>query len=227
MKRSTKVAESNKYGEVRALTVKYRKKTVYCFFKRFFDIVVSSLAIILLSPLFLIVAILIKRDGGPVFYCQTRVGKMGKEFKMIKFRSMCVNADSPEMLEKLRCLNEMDGPVFKMQDDPRITKIGKFLRKYSIDEIPQLINVLKNDMTIVGPRPALPCEAERYNDRHRQRLLVKQGLTCYWQTQPHRNDIPFEEWINLDLKYIDRRGALEDLKIMFKTFRVVFSGDSI
>ncbi len=217
----------SKYGEVRPITVEYKKKPFFGFLKRAFDIVVSLSALSVLALPFLIVAILIRRDGGPAFYTQTRVGTMGKEFKMFKFRSMCVNADSPEMLEKLREFNEMDGPAFKMQDDPRITKIGKFIRKFSIDEAPQLINVLINDMSIVGPRPALPNEAEYYGERERQRLLVKQGLTCFWQTQPKRNDIPFDKWIDLDLDYIEKRGVIEDIKIIFKTFRVVLTGDSI
>ena len=221
------MAELNKYGEVRAIPVEYKKKPILSFLKRLFDIVISATALLILLIPFLIIAVLIRRDGGPAFYTQTRVGRMGKEFKMLKFRSMCVNADSPEMLDKLRAFNEMDGPAFKMQDDPRITKIGKFLRKYSIDEAPQLINVLINDMSIVGPRPALPNEAECHDERQRQRLLVKQGLTCYWQTQPHRNDLPFDKWIDLDLDYVSNRGIIEDLKIIFKTFRVVLTGDSI
>ncbi len=219
--------EISKYGEVKATTVEFKAKPFYSFLKRAFDIVVSMLALIVLALPFLIIAILIRRDGGPAFYTQTRVGTMGKEFKMFKFRSMCVDADSPEMLEKLRQFNEMDGPTFKMQNDPRITKIGKFIRKFSIDEAPQLINVLINDMSIVGPRPALPNEAEYYGERQLQRLLVKQGLTCVWQTQPKRNDIPFEKWIDLDLEYIEKRGIIEDIKIIFKTFRIVLTGDSV
>ncbi len=221
------MTEVSKYGEVRPITVEYKDKPLYRFVKRIFDIVISVLALTVLALPFLIIAILIRRDGGPAFYTQTRVGTMGKEFRMFKFRSMCVNADSPEMLEKLRAFNEMDGPAFKMQDDPRITKIGKFIRKFSIDEAPQLINVLINDMSIVGPRPALPNEAECYDEHQRQRLLVKQGLTCYWQTQPSRNDIPFDKWIDLDLDYVADRGILEDAKIIFRTFRVVLTGDSI
>ncbi len=221
------MAEISKYGEVRPITIEFKSKPVYRFFKRTFDIIVSVIALIILALPFLIIALLIRRDGGPAFYKQTRVGTMGKEFKMIKFRSMCVNADSPEMLEKLREFNEMDGPAFKMQDDPRITKIGKFLRKYSIDEVPQLINVLINDMTIVGPRPALPNEAECYSEAQLQRLLVKQGLTCFWQTQPKRNDLPFEKWIELDLDYIKKRNGWTDFKVICKTFRIVFTGDSV
>ena len=221
------MAEFSKYGEVRPITVAFKDKPIFRFFKRAFDIIISFTALAVLAIPFLVIALLIRRDGGPAFYTQTRVGTMGKEFKMFKFRSMCVNADSPEMLEKLREFNEMDGPAFKMQDDPRITKIGKFLRKFSIDEAPQLINVLINDMSIVGPRPALPNEAECYQDLQRQRLLVKQGLTCYWQTQPSRNDIPFDDWIDMDLKYVEKRSILEDAKIIFKTFRVVLTGDSI
>ncbi len=200
-----------------------KKKPCYSFIKRLFDLVVSALCLVLLSPLFIVVALIIRRDGGKAFYRQTRVGKDGKEFEMYKFRSMCVDADSPEMLAKLQAANEMDGPAFKMKDDPRITPIGHFIRKFSIDELPQLINILKNDMTVVGPRPALPTEVEHYSELDRCRLSVKQGLTCYWQCSG-RNNLSFQEWMQLDRKYVAKRGILTDISIILKTIPAVIIG---
>lgn len=200
------------------------KKPVYEFFKRAMDIVCSGLALLILLPLFLILAIAVRSDGGPAFYTQERVGKDGKLFRIFKFRSMCMNADSPEMLAKLAALNEMDGPAFKIKNDPRITKVGRFIRRTSLDELPQLINIFIGDMTIVGPRPPLVSEVEQYTDYQRQRLLVKQGLTCYWQCSG-RNNINFQEWVELDLKYIRERSFWTDIKIIFKTIPAVLSGD--
>ena len=140
---------------------------------------------------------------------------MGKEFKFYKFRSMCPDAE--KKLESLLQYNEMEGPVFKIKDDPRITRVGKLIRKTSIDELPQLWNILKGDMSIVGPRPCLPREAEQYDDYTRQRLLVTPGLTCYWQVQPNRNKLTFEQWMELDLRYIKERSFWVDWKIIFKT----------
>ena len=200
------------------------KKPVYEFFKRAMDIVCSGLALLILSPLFLILAIAVRSDGGPAFYTQERVGKDGKLFRIFKFRSMCMNADSPEMLAKLAALNEMDGPAFKIKNDPRITKVGRFIRRTSLDELPQLINIFIGDMTIVGPRPPLVSEVAQYTDYQRQRLLVKQGLTCYWQCSG-RNNINFQEWVELDLKYIRERSLWTDIKIIFKTIPAVLSGD--
>ncbi len=200
------------------------KKPIYEFFKRAMDIVCSGLALLVLSPVFLIIAIAVRSDGGPAFYSQERVGKNGKLFRIYKFRSMCVNADSPEMLAKLAALNEMDGPAFKIKDDPRITKVGRFIRRTSLDELPQLINIFIGDMTIVGPRPPLVSEVAQYTDYQRQRLLVKQGLTCYWQCSG-RNNINFEEWVELDLKYIRERSLWTDIKIIFMTIPAVLSGD--
>lgn len=136
-----------------------------------------------------------------------------------KFRSMIPNAE--ERLEELLDQNEMDGPVFKIKDDPRITRVGRFLRKTSIDELPQLLNILKGDMSIVGPRPALPREVEQYSDYERQRLYVTPGLTCFWQIQPNRNDLSFAEWMELDLKYVQERSFTTDWKIIFKTVGAV------
>ncbi len=201
-----------------------KKKPLYEFLKRAFDILCSGLALVVLSPVFLVLALWVRSDGGPAFYSQVRVGKDGKLFRILKFRSMCVNADSPEMLAKLAALNEMDGPAFKIKNDPRITKAGRFIRRTSLDELPQLINIFRGDMTIVGPRPPLEREVAQYTDYQRQRLLVKQGLTCYWQCSG-RNNISFDEWMELDIKYIRERSIWTDLKIIFMTIPAVLSGD--
>jgi len=198
-------------------------KPVYDFFKRLFDIVLSAFALIVLSPLFLIIAILIKReDGGKVFYSQTRLTKGNKEFKMYKFRSMCVNAD--QMLDSLMDRNEMSGPAFKITDDPRITKIGKFIRRTSIDELPQLLNILKGDMSIIGPRPPLPREVAQYTPYQMHRLDVKTGLACYHECTGRSNSHDFDIWVESDLKYIKERSLLTDIKIIFLTIRAVLSG---
>lgn len=190
--------------------------------KRFFDICLSAAALVVLSPLLLVIAILIYlEDKGPVIYSQTRIGKDGQAFKLYKFRSMCVDAD--EKLKDLQKLNERDGPVFKIRDDPRVTKIGKFIRKTCIDELPQLVNIIKGDMSIVGPRPPLPNEVEQYNSYQKQRLLVVPGLTCYWQIQKGE-ETTFDEWVELDLKYIKERSILLDFRLILLTFKVILSG---
>ncbi len=204
--------------------VKAENKPFYEFVKRVFDLVACSLALVLLSPLFLVIALLIRRDGGPAFFKQVRVGKDGKTFMLYKFRSMVVGADSPEMLKKVQELNEVDGPAFKATNDPRITPIGRFIRKTSIDELPQLINIIKNEMTIVGPRPPLLHEVGWYDDYQKQRLGVKQGLTCFWQCSG-RNNLSFDEWIELDLDYIEKRSLWTDFIILIKTVPAVLSGD--
>lgn len=192
-------------------------KERYCRFCRVQDIVLSILAIVLLWPLFLLVALIIVIDspGASPVFSQTRIGRDGKPFTFYKFRSMIPNAE--EKLENLLDQNEMQGPVFKMKDDPRITRFGRFIRKTSIDEWPQLINVLRGEMSIVGPRPALPREVEQYDDYARQRLLITPGLTCYWQVMPNRNDLTFDEWVELDVKYIKERSFHTDWKIIFAT----------
>lgn len=188
--------------------------------KRLIDIVCSFLGVLVLSPLFIIIAIIIKMTSkGPVFFSQKRVGKNGKEFDMYKFRSMVVNAE--ELKEKLAAKNEMSGPMFKMKDDPRVTKVGKFIRKTSIDELPQLWNVLKGDMSLVGPRPSLPKEVAQFENWMYKRLEVKPGLTCYWQVSG-RNNIDFEDWMKLDIKYVDERSTWIDIKLIFKTVGVLF-----
>ena len=201
--------------------IEMKDKKIYSFFKRFFDIFVSLLAIVILLPVFLIASIaIVLEDGGKPFFMQTRIGKDGKPFKMYKFRSMCIDAE--EMLESVRHLNEVDGPVFKINNDPRITKVGAVLRRTSVDELPQLINCLLGSMSIVGPRPPLPNEVEQYNEYQKQRLLVKPGITCYWQCSG-RSGINFDEWMNLDMKYIRERGVITDLKIILKTVPAVIN----
>lgn len=192
----------------------------YFFIKRVIDIVGSLVGLVVLSPILLIVAILIKFDSkGPILFSQIRVGKNGKKFKMYKFRSMVVDAE--ELKEKLQEKNERKGPMFKIKDDPRITKIGKFIRKTSIDELPQLINILKGEMSIVGPRPSLPKEVEQFDDWMLERLEVKPGLTCYWQVEG-RDDIEFREWMELDVKYVKERNLKIDIVLIFKTIFVLF-----
>lgn len=198
---------------------------IYLFFKRAMDIIGSLCGIILLSPLLIIVAIAIKIEDpkGSIFFSQQRCGKDNKLFPMYKFRSMVSNAE--ELLEELMEHNEMDGPVFKIKDDPRITRVGKFIRKTSIDELPQLFNILIGHMSIVGPRPAIPHEVAEYSDYHKQRLLVKPGLTCIWQVSG-RNSIGFEEWMDMDLEYIEKRNLWMDIKLIFKTVGVLFGDEN-
>ena len=196
----------------------------YNIVKRTIDIIGSLLGIIALSPLFIIVSILIKRESeGPVIFCQERVGKDKINFKMYKFRSMVQNAE--ELKEKLKDKNEMSGPMFKMHDDPRVTKIGKFIRKTSIDELPQLFNVLRGEMSLVGPRPSLPREVEQFESWMLERLEVNPGITCYWQVSG-RNNIDFEDWMKLDIKYVRERNTLTDIKLIFKTVFVLFGDEN-
>lgn len=188
------------------------------------DIFFSLLALIALSPLMLLtcIAVWIDSPGASPVFSQLRVGRNGKLFRLYKFRSMCPNAESK--LNDLLQDNEMDGPVFKMKDDPRITRVGHFIRKTSIDELPQLVNILKGDMSIVGPRPALPREVAQYTPYEWQRLYVTPGLSCYWQIAPHRNQLSFDEWMALDVKYVKERSFLVDWRIIFATFRAVLFG---
>ncbi|MDM0979086.1 sugar transferase [Clostridium perfringens] len=202
-----------------------RGNRIYLFFKRAIDILGSGFGLIILSPVFLIVAIAIKLEDskGSVLFSQKRVGQYGKEFNMYKFRSMVSNAE--ELKAKLMEQNEMSGPMFKMKHDPRITKVGKFIRKTSIDELPQLINILKGEMSLVGPRPSLPKEVDKFEPWMLERLEVKPGLTCYWQVMG-RNDIDFEDWMKLDVKYVHDRNLWLDVKLIFKTFFVLFGDES-
>lgn len=198
-----------------------RHRYVYRSVKRIFDFVASLLGLILLSPVFLIVAIAIKLEDpkGPVFYSQTRLGKQQQPFKMYKFRSMIVNAD--KLLKKLADQNEVDGAMFKIKRDPRVTNVGRFIRKYSLDELPQLMNVLLGQMSLVGPRPPLPREVAEYTEYDRQRLFVKPGCTGLWQVTV-RNEVGFDEMVGLDLKYILHRSVLFDLGVLIKTISVFF-----
>lgn len=191
--------------------------------KRLADIILSLTGLLLLSPLFGIVAALIYIDDpGPVFYSQIRVGLNGREFRFHKFRSMVMNAD--KMKDQLMTENESaDGVLFKMKDDPRITKIGKFIRKFSIDELPQLVNVLSGEMSLVGPRPALPREVEEYTLEERKRLHIKPGITGIWQVSG-RSDIPFKEQVQLDLKYIRSQSFFRDIGLLLKTVPAILTG---
>lgn len=199
-------------------SLSFRKS--YLFSKRVGDIIISLLGIIILCPIMFIVSILIKiEDRGPVFYSQTRIGKNGKKFYIYKFRSMVLDADQQK--DNLLDLNEVEGAMFKIAKDPRITNVGKFIRKHSIDELPQLINVLIGDMTIVGPRPPLPEEVDKYSDKDMERLLVKPGCTGLWQVSG-RNQLSFSEMVDLDLKYINNASWKLDISICLKTIWIMF-----
>lgn len=198
------------------------RKPVYSFFKRCFDVVFSFLGLVVLFVPLLIVALIVVLDspGASPIYVQDRVGKNGRHFRFYKFRTMVPNAD--QLLESLLAQNEMQGPVFKIKNDPRITRFGRFIRKTSIDELPQLWNVLKGDMSLVGPRPPIPREVAQYTDEQLRRLDVIPGLTCYWQVQPKRNSLSFDEWLALDMQYIAQRNLWIDIKILFMTVGAVF-----
>lgn len=214
-------------GNQLSLQLNIRKKGIasfsYSSLKRILDILVSGLALFLLIPLFLIVAVLIKLSSrGPVIYTQERVGVDGKIIHFPKFRSMVQNAD--QLLEKLKIQNDHeDSYTFKMKHDPRITKIGRFIRKFSIDELPQLWLVFKGDMTLVGPRPALVSEVQQYDQVERQRLAVKPGLTCIWQVSG-RGDIPFRDQLAMDISYINNRSLWLDFKLLVLTIPAVLTG---
>ncbi len=200
-----------------------RPKRVYSFIKRLFDIVSSFVAIILLSPVMIAIAIAIyAQDKHNPFFVQTRLTKGGKRFKIYKFRTMCIDAE--DKLKDLMALNEVDGPAFKIENDPRITKIGKFLRRTSLDELPQLFNILGGSMSVVGPRPPLQREVEEYTAYQVQRLCVKGGLTCYWQCSG-RSNVSFDEWMDMDIQYIKDRSVWTDIKIIFKTIKAVLKCD--
>ena len=189
--------------------------------RRFQDVLLAGAALAVLWPAMAAVALAVWLDspGGSPFFVQQRVGQNGRLFRMYKFRTMVPDAEA--RLEQVLPCNEMDGPVFKMQRDPRVTRLGRWLRRAGIDELPQLLNVLKGEMSLVGPRPALPREADRYTPYQRQRLYVKPGLTCLWQVQPDRNQITFDRWVELDLEYIRRRSLRLDWVLIFKTFGAV------
>lgn len=198
------------------------KGVVYHAVKRLFDITVSLAGLIILSPLFLVVSVAIYIDDpGPVLFFQDRNGLDGKVFKIWKFRSMFRNA--PEQRKQLEAKNELDGPAFKIKNDPRITRVGRFIRRSSIDELPQLVNILRGEMSFVGPRPLPTYETEKCNAYQKQRLMIKPGLTCYWQCSG-RSNVSFHDWIEMDLKYIREESIWTDVKILCKTFISLFGG---
>lgn len=199
----------------------------YCKMKRAFDVVLSAMLLVVLFVPMAIVALIIVIDnpGASPIYVQDRVGLDGKTFRLYKFRSMV--ADAEKQLDSLLTQNEMNGPAFKMKNDPRITRFGRIIRKACIDELPQLLNILKGDMSFVGPRPPLPREVAQYNEYQMQRLSVIPGLTCYWQVQTDRNSCSFDEWLELDLKYIKERSVKTDLIIFFKTFKTILGMEGI
>jgi exopolysaccharide biosynthesis polyprenyl glycosylphosphotransferase len=207
-------------GYIHYLSV--RRKPVQEALKRLFDIVASAAGLLVLSPLFVAVAVLVRvTSRGPVFFRQERVGLHGRTFRMLKFRSMVVDAEARR--SRLMTANELRGPVFKMKRDPRVTPLGRFIRKFSIDELPQLVNVLRGEMSVVGPRPPLPAEVARYEAWQRRRLSVRPGITCVWQVSG-RNEISFEEWMYLDMQYIDHWSLAQDFQLILRTVPVVLTG---
>ncbi|OJG09654.1 hypothetical protein RU93_GL000637 [Enterococcus aquimarinus] len=206
--------------------IKLRQKHWFFVVKRLGDIICSSIGLIILSPLFLIIAILMKFEDpkGPIFFSQTRIGLNEKPFKMYKIRSMVTNAE--ELLEDLLDENEVEGAMFKMKEDPRVTRLGKVIRKFSLDELPQLLNVVKGDMSLVGPRPPLEREVVEYSEYDKQRLLIKPGCTGLWQVSG-RNSLSFAEMVELDLKYISKINFITDIKILLLTLKVmIFPNES-
>lgn len=195
----------------------------YAAIKRLLDVAFSLVVLIGLSPLYILIALAVWIDDphGSSLFFQERVGKHGKTFKMVKFRSMYTDAE--DRLDELLDANEKDGPVFKIKKDPRITRVGKFIRKTSLDELPQFWNVLVGDMSIVGPRPALPREVRQYSLHDQLRLVVRPGITCYWQTRRNRDSITFDEWVNLDLLYILKAGLWTDTKLIIQTVGCVLT----
>ena len=197
-----------------------REDALYIVIKRLVDIFGALIGLILAFPFMIIIAICIKLEDpkGPIFFAQTRNGQHPNTFKMYKFRSMYVDAE--DRLADLIHLNEQNGPAFKIKDDPRVTRVGKVLRKTSLDEIPQLLNVLKGDMSLVGPRPALPREVEQYTEYQMQRLFIKPGITCIWQVSG-RNSVDFDQWIEMDIEYIKKRNLIFDFKLILMTIPVL------
>ncbi len=199
-----------------------QEKIIYTIIKRSFDLIFATICLIFLSPIFIIVAILIRSESkGKIIFKQERVGRDGNLFEMYKFRSMYIDAE--ERLKEIQHMNMMSGPVFKVKNDPRITNVGRIIRKMSIDELPQFLNIIKGDMSVVGPRPPLLREVEQYSEYQRNRLRVKPGLTCYWQVSG-RNTLSFSEWIELDIRYIRERSLWTDIKIIFMTIPAVLTG---
>lgn len=204
-----------------------KKRRVYLCVKRVQDVVLSALALVILSPLMLLIALAVVIDdprGGPIF-SQIRCGRDGETFRLYKFRTMCVDAE--QRLSELLPYNEMAGPAFKIQNDPRITRLGRFLRSTGLDELPQLLNILRGNMSIVGPRPPLPREVAEYTPYQRQRLTVIPGLTCFWQVSPRRNSLSFDNWVELDLRYIQEQSWLLDWKLIFQTVKAVLRREGL
>jgi len=196
---------------------------LYFFAKRAIDILLASAALVVLAPLFLLVSLaVVLEDGGPVIYSQTRIGRNGKPFQFFKFRSMIKDADA--IKDQLVQQNEASGPIFKMKNDPRITRVGRILRRSSIDELPQLLNILRGDMSIIGPRPHLPREVALYGERQKRRLSVEPGLVCLREVYG-RSNLTFDQWIELDLLYIENRSFLTDLSILMRLIPAVLRGE--
>ena len=204
-----------------------RRRKLYLVMKRVQDVTLSLLALVVLSPVLLLIALAVVIDdpkGGPLF-TQTRCGQWGKEFRLCKFRTM--STDAEQRLEELLPYNEMTGPAFKIRNDPRVTRFGRLLRSMGLDELPQLLNILWGDMSIVGPRPPLPREVVKYTPRQRLRLAAKPGLTCFWQVHPARNSLDFDSWVALDLQYIQSQSYLLDWKLIFLTVRAVIQREGM
>lgn len=206
---------------VAAKDFEVRESAAYRVSKRIFDLVVASIALVLLVPIIPLIVVMIRLDTpGPVFFRQERVGKNGRSFKFYKFRSM--HTDAERRRREVESMNEQDGPVFKVKSDPRVTSVGKFLRRSSLDEIPQIFNVFKGDMSVVGPRPPLPSEVEHYQPWQRRRLEVTPGITCLWQISG-RSHLSFNEWMRLDMEYLRQRSFKTDMLILMRTIPAVIA----
>lgn len=226
LEKASREASSTQSHPVSGLEMTKRRRA-YLRVKRIQDALLSALALIVLSPLMLLIALAVVIDdpqGSPIF-SQIRCGRDGETFRLYKFRTMCVGAE--HRLSELLPYNEMVGPAFKIQNDPRITRLGRFLRSTGLDELPQLVNILKGDMSVVGPRPPLPREVEAYTPYQRQRLMVTPGLTCFWQVSPRRNSLSFDDWVELDLRYIREQSWLLDWKLTFRTVRAVLRREGL
>lgn len=231
VKENVMVEDTNEFGEILPLdTDILKKRPGYRFVKRMADIILSTGALVVFSPFLVGVAIAIVIDdphAGPIFI-QERVGKNGKKFKIYKFRSMVRNAEELKAELKARGINLKDpeDPTYKAENDPRNTRLGGFIRKTSIDELPQLVNIIKGEMSIVGPRPLVTREVEKINPFGMQRHLMKPGLTCYWQASRDRDQIKFPEWMKMDVKYIHDCSVWEDIKIIFQTVGIVVTANN-
>lgn len=224
----SKITDENERERVNEVLAKIKENNASNFWKikRLEDILFSAIVLIVGAIPILLIALCIFIDDpkGSPFYCQERIGRHGKPFKLYKLRTMVVDAD--KKLEELKDQNEMKGgPSFKIKNDPRITRLGRILRKLSVDELPQFLNVLKGNMTIIGPRPPLPNEVAQYTEYDKIRLIVTPGITCIWQVQPKRNEISFSDWVEMDIDYILHRNFLLDIKIVFLTVVTMLKGE--